>query len=39
MSAITTRPRLFSAAASAPRAPEVVPGEERLMIRGLSWDL
>jgi len=39
MSAITTRPRLISAAPSAQRAPEVVPGEKRIMIRGLSWEL
>jgi Uma2 family endonuclease len=39
MSAITTRPRPSPASPLALRPPEVIPGERRILIRGLSWDL
>ena len=39
MSAITTRPRPFSTPPSSLQAPETVPGERRILLRGLSWDL
>jgi len=39
MSAITTRPRPSSTAPSTFRAPVAINGEQRIVIRGLSWDL
>ncbi len=39
MSAITTRPRSSSTIPPTPGAPVTVPGEQRIVIRGLSWDL
>jgi Uma2 family endonuclease len=39
MSAITTRPRPLSTPPSPVRTSEVAPGERRILIRGLSWDL
>jgi len=39
MSAITTRPRPSPTPPSALRTSEVTPGERRILIRGLSWDL
>src|SRR6516162_162690 len=39
MSAVTTRPRPSSTSESSPAARDVFPGEQRIVIRGLNWDL